>query len=125
LSQFVDGSIKSFIAGAAIARFLRVKLVTGQLQLAGLVDKELGVLRDAAFAAGDQRAVILRNKQGTIPMVANGAIAAGGAVFTAASGKVGVSTSTGFLIGTALEAAAADGDIIEVLPNVHGDTVVP
>lgn len=125
MSQFVDGSTKSFIAGAAIARFLRVKLVTGQLQLAGIVDKELGVLRDAAFAAGDQKAVILRNKQGTIPMVANGAIAAGGSVFTAANGKVGPSASTAFLIGTALEAAAADGDIIEVLPNVHGDTVVP
>jgi hypothetical protein len=51
-----------------------------------------------------------------MPMVANGVIAAGGTVYSAAAGKVGGATTSGAsVIGIALNAAAADGDIIEVL----------
>ena len=40
-----------------------------------------------------------------------------------AAGKVqDTAEATGFQWGTSLEAATADGDIIEVLPNMHGDT---
>jgi hypothetical protein len=123
--QWVDGSTRSFTAGAAIARFLRVTLSGGKLAAAGATTKELGVLRDAAFADGDVKAVLLRNKEGTIPMLANAAIAVNAQVWTAASGKVGAATTGAFLVGTALTAAAADGDQIEVLPNIHGDTASP
>ena len=52
---------------------------------------------------------------GTIPAVASEAIAVGDLVYKAAAGKVG-KTNTNLLIGTAMEAAAADGDFISVKP---------
>jgi len=58
--------------------------------------------------------VILRNAEGTVPMVASAAIAAGVAVYGAASGKI-ATTVSGAAIGVSCEAAAADGDIIEVM----------
>src|SRR4051812_36234135 len=114
MSQFVDVGHKAFTAGAAIARYLRVKLSSGKLAAAGLTDYELGVLRDASFADGDVRDVVLRTKPGRVIMVANAAIPAGVLVYTAASGKISPTNATGsILIGRALEAATADGDLIE------------
>jgi len=56
-------------------------------------------------------------------MVASKAIAVGDTVYTAASGKISDTQATGaFEIGVALEAATADGEIIEVLRIGHGDT---
>jgi hypothetical protein len=52
---------------------------------------------------------------GTIPAIASEAIAVGDLVYKAASGKVG-KTNTNLLVGIALEAAAADGDFIQVKP---------
>jgi hypothetical protein len=57
---------------------------------------------------------------GTLLLCAAGAIAVGAQVSTAASGKVNdVAASTSRPFGVALTAAAADGDLIEVLPLVH------
>lgn len=118
MSQYVDGNTKSFTAGAAIAANLRVKLASGVLAAAGVADKELGTLLDASFASGDMRTVRLRNCSGTTKYVAAGAIAVGADVYTAASGKVNdTAASTSYLLGTALEEATADGDVIEVLPH--------
>jgi hypothetical protein len=47
-------------------------------------------------------------------------------MYTEANGKVqDTAAQTSFQLGTALEAAGADGDIIEVLYDSHGDTAVP
>jgi hypothetical protein len=52
---------------------------------------------------------------GTVKMRANAAIAVGAPVYTAAAGKVSPTYgATLFLVGRAVTAAAADGDIIEV-----------
>jgi len=118
MSQYVDGNTKSFTAGAAIAVNVRVKLASGKLAAAGVADKELGTLLDASFADGDVRSVRLRNSSGTTKYIAASAIAVGADVYTAASGKVNdTAASTSYLLGTALEAATADGDVIEVLPH--------
>lgn len=117
MSQWVDTNTRTFVAGAAIAQFLRVKLSGGALAVAGATDKDLGTLERPAFASGEQVSVILRNKVGTKVMVANGALALGADVFTAAAGKVGASSTGAYLVGTALQPAAADGDLIEVLPH--------
>ena len=125
-SEYIDGNVRAFTAGAAIAGDLRVKLSSGKLAAAGLADKELGTIVVPAFADGDVVGVRLRTANGTSRMVASKAIAQGAAVYTAASGKItDAATATGYLIGTALEAAGADGDIIEVLRNSHGDTANP
>lgn len=58
---------------------------------------------------------VLGCASGTLKMVANGAIAAGAPVYTAAAGKVSSTYgATYFLVGRALNAAAADLDIVEV-----------
>lgn len=126
MSQYVDTPTRTFTAGAAIGQYIRVYLSSGKLAVAGLTNKEIGQAEVAAFADGDVIPVRLRTAQGTCKMVAAGAITAGAAVYTAASGKIDdVATSTGFLVGTALEAATAANDVIEVLRNSHGDTANP
>lgn len=118
MSQTHSGNM-TFTAGAAIAANLRVKLSSGKLAVAGVADKELGTLLGATFADLDLGTVSLRNEPGTKKMVAAGAIALGADVYTAASGKVNdTAASTSYLLGTALEAATADGDVIEVLPHL-------
>jgi hypothetical protein len=56
-------------------------------------------------------------------MRAGGVISAGAAVFPAASGKVlATTTSANLAIGIALEAATADGDVIEVALGVNANS---
>ena len=122
--MYVETPTRTFPSdGTAIGQYLRVKLSSGVLAVAGLTDKELGVAEYGVLSGDETGCVRLRTAPGTVPMVAAEALSAGAAVYTAASGKVGdTATATGFLIGTALTAATADGDIIEVLRNSHGDT---
>lgn len=108
---------KSFIAGAAIAKHLRVKLSSGKLAVAGLADNDIGTIDYAVFADGEDAAVNLRSLQGTEIVIAGGEITLGAKVYTAADGKVSATgAGTSYLRGIALEAAAADGDIIEIMP---------
>lgn len=105
---------KTYVAGAALAEARRVKLTTGKLAYAGSTDVEVGTLRDPALAADQKVAVILRTAQGTVPMIAAGAIAAHALVYAAANGKVADSGTV--LVGrNCAVAATADGDVIEVL----------
>ncbi len=75
----------------------------------------LGVTRIAAVA-GDQMPV---DCLGSAIVTAGAAIAVGAAVQVGTGGKAITRTSTNTIVGTALSAAAADGDSIEVLliPN--------
>jgi len=114
MSQYVETPTKAFEAGAAIAQHLRVKLSAGVLAAAGVADLEIGTLDEATFASGDAGNVRLRSAQGTCKMVAAGAIAQGAVVYSAASGKINDVVGK-YKLGTALEAATADGDVIEVL----------
>ena len=54
---------------------------------------------------------------GAVPVEANGAVAAGAAVTPDAAGKAGTAAGANQVVGRALEAAAADGDVIVV--NIH------
>lgn len=113
MSQFVETNCKTFSAGAALSQYRRVYLSSGVLQYADAYTQEIGTLEAATFASGDRVAVRLRTAVGTQKMVASEAITAGAYVYGAASGKV---SDVGFVpVGQALEAASADGDIIEVL----------
>lgn len=124
MSQFVDTNVKAFIADEAIPLYSRVKLDSdGRVTIAGLTDKEVGTACQAALAAGDVIGVRLRTAAGTHKMIAVEALAIGATVYTEAAGKVqDTAQATAFQVGTALEAATADGDVIEVLYNSHGDT---
>lgn len=124
MSQYTNGPEKSFVADEAIAVHQRVKLDSdGRVTVAGLADKEIGTAVTPAFAAGERITVRLRSAPGTHKMIAIEAMDAGSAVYTETGGKVqDTAAATSFQIGTALEAAGADGDVIEVLYGSHGDT---
>lgn len=74
---------------------------------------------ELAAGAADDVAVELVNTSGTVELTAAGAFAVGDKVYAAASGKVQavpVAGGTYRQIGVALEAATADGDIVEIMP---------
>lgn len=125
MAQYVDGNVAGrFVASAAIAQYARVKISgAGTVAEAGLAEKEIGTAVNEAFAAGDAVQVRLRTAAGTHKMIAKEALAVGATVYTEAGGKVqDTAETTAFQVGTALEAATAENDIIEVLYNAHGDT---
>lgn len=123
MSQFDDSGYKAFECDEALTQFARVKLDSdGKITTAGLTDKGIGVATRATFAAGEVVNVALNTKPGTMKMIASEALAAGALVYSEASGKVqDTAQATAFAVGVAMEAATADGDIIEVMPQI-GDT---
>jgi len=124
MSQYVDGNYKTFVADAAVAIYQRVKLdADGRVTVAGLADRDIGTAVKPAFAAGDEITVKLRTASGTHKMIVSEAVAAGALLYTESDGEVqDTAQATGFAIGTALEAATADQDVIEVMYSQHGDT---
>ena len=124
MAQFVDTNTKTFEASAAIPKYARVTLAnTGKIAKSGLTEKDIGTALTEAFASGDKIAVKLRTGAGTHKMIASEAIAVASLVYTESDGEVqDTAQATAFQLGTAITAAAADQDIIEVLYNTHGDT---
>jgi hypothetical protein len=116
MSQYFDTPTRPDIAAGAIGVNLRVK-TPGALVVAGASDVSIGTMETTCTQAGPC-AVRLRTAQGTRKMVAAGVISAASAVYAAASGKIAATGSV--FEGISMEAAGADGDVIEVLsmPNV-------
>lgn len=75
-------------------------------------DKAVGVLNNKPTAADKAAEVDIL---GTTKVVAGAAIAAGALVAPTAAGKAQTAVATQYARGMALEAAGADGDIIEIL----------
>jgi hypothetical protein len=119
MSQYFETATRPDTAAGAIGQHLRVK-TTGALVVATATDTELGTMEFPCVAAGPAT-VRLRTAAGTCKMVASAAITAGVTVYAAAGGKIAASGT--IVVGTALEAATADGDVIEVLRTA--DTVSP
>ncbi len=117
MSQYVETPCRSFTAGAARDRFLRVKLSGTSLATAGVSDVSIGTQETESFATTDIVPVRLTTAQGTRKMVASGEITAGNPVYAAGDGKIAGSGTV--VEGRALESATTDGDVIEVLgiPN--------
>ncbi len=116
------GTVKNpitFIASVELAQKLRVSIKAGtvtsppEVEIAGVGDPGVGI-NEYLTAITLKCAVEPLNKTGTVEMLANGAIAEGANVYAAAAGKCSA-TAAGGSLGKALEAATADGDIIEVL----------
>src|SRR5258708_5436743 len=102
---------KSFLADNAVTAYNVVKVTsTGADVATANTDKIIGVAQ-ATCAAAEQ--VVVRFV-GTSKVIASAAVSVGDRVTATTSGKV-VTTTTDKqgIIGMALEAAAADGDIIE------------
>jgi hypothetical protein len=112
MSQYFESAVRPDTAAGAVASYLRVK-TPGAVAVAGALDQSFGTMDRDCLAAGPC-SVRIKTAQGTRKMVAAVAITAGNPVYGAASGKVS-SVANGNLEGYAMDAATADGDVIEVL----------
>lgn len=113
MSQYTEAAVRQFTANAALGQHLRVAVLsTGKVALAEAGQMGIGTTENPATAANELVGVRLNSAQGTRKVVASGAISEGSLVYAAASGKVGSSGTVCY--GVALEAATADGDVIEV-----------
>lgn len=115
MSQYNEGP-KAFVAGEDLEAYRRVKLSSGsgtQVEYADAGENFIGITA-AKAASGGQVTVIPRSAARTYKVVAAEALSAGATLYGADDGKV-QDTSNGTAQGTALEAATADGDVIEAL----------
>lgn len=119
MTQYATGP-KTFTAGEDLAAFRRVKLSSSTVVYADQADSTsyLGVTMNAV-SSGDLVTVRLKNAEGTFKCVAADTFSAGAALYAADDGKVSDSSS-GSVIGTALEAATAAGDVVEVILDLGG-----
>jgi len=117
MSQQNEG-IKTFTAGEDLEAFRRVKLSSGEVVYADQIDSDgwIGVTQEKV-SDGAMVTVRLKGTGRTSKMVASEALSSGASLYAADDGKV-ADTASGNVIGVALEAATADGDVIEVLPDV-------
>jgi hypothetical protein len=115
-----NGKVMYYAQTSAIAlRYALVKKggADNQITLGDATTRPLGVVLDEPGIDEGAAVAILGATPGTVKMVANAAITAGAMVYTAAAGKVSPTWGgTLYLVGRALTAAAADGDLIEVAP---------
>lgn len=105
---------RTFTAGGTIPQFARVKLSAANTVVVSVAtDKAayLGVAQTGA-SSGEELTVALKGTYRTFKCIASEALAVNAVVYGADDGEV-KDTANGNPIGTALEAATADQDIIE------------
>ncbi len=121
---YVNQSRRTFVAGAAIDAYRLVTLDTGKLAANAADDVPLGVLEYPALEDGQHVSVRLLNTEGTIEVMATGAVAVGGDVQADAGGTVKADAGAGArtIIGKSLT-AVTDGGVIEVIPYGYGHTI--
>jgi hypothetical protein len=105
----------------AIAAYLRVYMSSGVIAVAGITDNDfMGTLAKRYVPTGlggSGVAEVVPRGRAPHLCVAAEAFAIYSTLYTAANGKVAdTAASTSIPYGIALQAAAADGDIVEVLP---------
>lgn len=114
---------RKFVAGENLASY---RVVTGTTAAAVLLadsyeETPVGTTGiDGGVTSGDKVDVLLMSAPGTRLLTAGGAITAGVNVAVTTAGKVIAATDEVFTFGVALEAAAGDGAVIEVMPYLGG-----
>lgn len=120
MSQQTENGLKTFTAGEALEAYRRVKLSAGsgsQVEYADVDEAAIGITQGKVESA-EMVTVALRTSGRTYKVTANEAIAAGASIYGGNDGKVqDTNPGTGTVRGIALEAATADGDIIEAIIN--------
>ena len=116
MSQQVEGNVKTFTAGEALEAYRRVKLSAADTVVYSDAGEDwLGITQEAV-ANSAQVGVRLRTAAGTSKMTVAGVLSVNDVVYGAADGKID-DAPTGQPVGRALEAATADGGIVEVIPG--------
>lgn len=105
----------SFVAGGAITRNAALKMSSGTVVVTtAITDHVIGVAQQDA-ASGEQ-VPVLTSPGTVVTMVASAAILIDAMLMPGAAGKVATAAgATALTCGQALEAAAADGNLIRVL----------
>lgn len=118
MSQQNEGSSKGYVATAALAEGIAVKISSGQVVVAtAATDKIIGITQ-GAYAAGETASIKLRSGTGTVKVKAGGTIAIGDRLTSNATGQsIATTTAANEVIGFALEAGVS-GDFIEVMPSL-------
>lgn len=106
------GGIIPIEANAELTQGQLVKLVADKAVVCTASDEPFGSVTES-FTIGEQASIAIAGAvDGTVWLVADGVIARGAKVKPAAAGRV-ASATTGLLVGRALEAATAQGELIE------------
>jgi hypothetical protein len=127
-----DGCVSKLTDAALAVRNVLVKIGSDISHVAVTTagtEIPLGVVNDEASAAEENVNVqLLGSKQGTVLMVASAPVTAGDLLQAAGSGKVATlgtgGNGTYYIVGRALNAAAADGDLVEVAHCVPVQRVI-
>lgn len=123
--MFKDTGIIAYVAGADLLAARRVDVNSdNEVEYATASSAGIGVTKYAANE-GESVAVSLWNKPGTFEIEAAGAVTLNTLLVAAANGKVRALPETAgdyVRIAKSLEAAAADGDIIEAVAFNPGTT---
>lgn len=117
------GRFTLFAEATIATRYLLVKKGSGDNEFTtnGATDRPIGVCEDEP-AAGDPASIHgFGLGGGSMTVVASKAIAVGDECFTAAGGKVS-DAAAGYSVGFALTAAAADGERLQIAPNLKLDS---
>lgn len=124
----VDTPFKAFKISASVNefRFAALSAANTIAQAGAASAAVVGVTQEARdFASGrtDWVTVKLLHQGGTFKITAGGAISAGADIYVAATGKATATANAGGAVAVALEAASADGDVIEAAWKVpqNGD----
>lgn len=106
---------KALVAASAVTAYRRVSMNSSG-QVAHAAAGVLGVgISAKTIGSGDHGTINLWSKAGTEKVTAAGAFSAGDVLYPAADGKFDdVENGTGVMV--AMEAATADGDIVEAMP---------
>lgn len=124
----MENAFPTFVVAAALGQYLRVKLSSGKLVVAGATDTSyLGTTNKEAFAADAKVTITPANMPGGKKFVAADAIAKHGEFTWAASGKIKAKGANDVARGVVISdgGSTADGDIVECVeyPNPSGRAV--
>jgi len=115
LPKFKPGAVVTFTATADVTGGRLVSLSGSRAVATSAADSTAVVGVAAADVVSGEKVAVYTRPTGVHGLVASGAIAIGAKVISAANGKIATAAGSANSIGIALEAAAADNDVIDVL----------
>ena len=115
MSQSVPGMVETFLAGADLSasknRFAKVSADNTVSVATAAADSVIGVIDDIPYAAAGAQVAV--RMSGTVMITASAAIAAGAKVTPTTGGKAVTAGGGTAYHAIAIQAATADGDLIE------------